>query len=308
MTVSISEILAVLGAEAVLLGRPTVSISYLKPIDDADNLSLVWLGTQPQNTGLFIQNNPAAAFILPLPVPDGLQVPENKSVIFVADARLAAITVLSSFFRHRPVWGSHPTAVIHPEAVIHPQTYIGPNTVIGKCTIGRGSILYGNNYLYDGVKLGENITVHAGTVIGSDGFGYQPGQNKDWLKFEHTGGVRIGSGVEIGANTCIDRGSLGDTVIGDGTKIDNLVHIAHNVQIGKHCLIIAHAMIGGSCIIGDGAWIAPHAAILQKTNIGYGATVGLGAVVLQHVPPNEVWAGVPAHNIPQQNNKPDQPA
>lgn len=304
--ISLEEILAVLGEDAVLLGSRNVSISHLKPVDEADNLSLVWLGVQPQDTGLFIQNSSAAAFVLPLPVPDGLQVPENKSVIFVSDSRLAAITILSRFFRQRPHWGRHPTAVVHQEAQVHPETYIGPHACVGKCIIGRGSMLYGNNYLYDGVRVGENVTVHAGTVIGSDGFGYQPGQNKAWLKFEHVGGVSIGNGVEIGANTCIDRGALGDTVIGDGTKIDNLVHIAHNVQIGRHCLVIAHAMIGGSCVIGDGAWIAPNASILQKTRIGPGSTVGLGAVVLQDIPPNEIWAGVPARRIDQKNKKPEQ--
>jgi UDP-3-O-[3-hydroxymyristoyl] glucosamine N-acyltransferase len=306
MTISLEEILAVLGEEAVLLGNRNISISHLKPVDEADNSSLVWLGAQPQDTGLFIQNSPAGAFILPLPVPHRLQVPENKSVIFVNDSRLAAITILSRFFRQRPDWGTHPTAVVHDEAQVHPETYVGPHTYVGKCTLGRGSILYGNNYLYDGVRVGENVTVHAGSVIGSDGFGYQPGQNKDWLKFEHVGGVSIGSGVEIGANTCIDRGALGDTVIGAGTKIDNLVHIAHNVQIGRHCLVIAHAMIGGSCVIGDGAWIAPNASILQKTRIGPGSTVGVGAVVLEDVPPNEIWAGVPARRIDQKNKKPEQ--
>jgi UDP-3-O-[3-hydroxymyristoyl] glucosamine N-acyltransferase len=118
--------------------------------------------------------------------------------------------------------------------------------------------------------------------------------------------VEIGNGVEIGANTCIDRGTLGNTVIGDGTKIDNLVHIAHNVRIGKHCLVIAHAMIGGSCVIGDHAWIAPNAGIIQKKHIGEHATVGLGAVVLEDVPPNETWTGVPAKKIEQKNKKPEQ--
>lgn len=306
MTISLEEILAVLGADAVLQGNRNLSISFIKPVDEANGSSLVWLGSLPQDTGLFIENNPAAAFLLPLPLPDMLQIPENKAVIFVNDSRLAAITILSRFFRQRPEWGRHETAVVHTEAQVHPDTYIGPHTYVGKCTIGRGSILYGNNYLYDGVRVGENVTIHAGTVIGSDGFGYQPGQNKDWLKFEHIGGVSIGNGVEIGANTCIDRGALGDTVIGDGTKIDNLVHIAHNVQIGRHCLVIAHAMIGGSCVIGDGAWIAPNASILQKTRIGPGSTVGLGAVVLEDVPPNEIWAGVPARRIEQKNKKPEQ--
>lgn len=308
MTISVEEILSVLGGEAVCLGGRSLSISHLKPSGQADPSSLVWLASQPQDTGSFIQNSPAAAFLLPLPAPPNLQVPEDKAVIFVKDSRLAAVTVLSAFFRHRPRWARHPSATVHHEAEIHPETYIGPNTVVGKCTIGRGCILYGNNYLYDGVIIGEHVTIHAGAVLGSDGFGYQPGDNKDWLKFEHVGGVRIGNGVEIGANSCIDRGALGDTVIGDGTKIDNLVHIAHNVQLGRHCLVIAHAMIGGSCVIGDGAWIAPNAAILQKTMIGPGATVGLGAVVLEDVPPNETWAGVPARRIDHSNKKPEQSA
>jgi UDP-3-O-[3-hydroxymyristoyl] glucosamine N-acyltransferase len=308
MTISLEEILAVLGEEALLQGNRKLFISHIKPVDEADSSSLIWLGNTPQDAGLFIKNNPATAFLLPLPVPDGLHVPENKAVIFVNDSRLAVITLLSRFFRQRPAPGRHQTSVVHAEAQVHPDTYIGPNTYVGKCTIGRGSILYGNNYLYDGVRVGENVIIHAGTVIGSDGFGYQPGQNKDWLKFEHIGGVSIGNGVEIGANTCIDRGALGDTVIGDGTKIDNLVHIAHNVQIGRHCLVIAHAMIGGSCVIGDGAWIAPNASILQKIQIGAGSTVGLGAVVLEDVPPNEIWAGVPARRIEQKNKKPEQSA
>jgi len=264
----------------------------------ADETSLVWTGTTPADLHELVKNTPAAIFILPMPAPGnhGLQ-PENKSLIFVPDPRLAAITVLAHFFRNRPAWGRHPSAVIHPDAIIAPDTFIGPNTIIGKCSIDSGTILYGNNYLYDGVTLGRNVTVHAGTVIGADGFGYQEGKEKEWLKFEHVGGVTIGHGVEIGANTCIDRGTLGETTVGDGTKIDNLVHIAHNVRIGKHCLIIAHAMIGGSCVIGDHVWIAPNAGILQKTIIGENSTIGLGAVVLRQVPAGETWAGVPAHKI-----------
>ncbi|MGB8191623.1 MAG: UDP-3-O-(3-hydroxymyristoyl)glucosamine N-acyltransferase [Chitinophagaceae bacterium] len=303
--VSVKQMLGVLGPETVVLGSHDVIISQVKPAEEADDMSLVWMRTQPKDINSFIAENPAPLFILPLPAPEGLNVPVAKTVVFVNDSRLAAVTILASFFRNRPAWGAHPTAVIHPEAEIHPETYVGPNTFVGRCSIGKGSILYGNNYLYDGVKLGNDVTVHAGTVIGADGFGYQPGEDKEWLKFEHTGGVVIGNGVEIGANTCIDRGALGDTVIRDGTKIDNLVHIAHNVQIGRHCLVIAHAMIGGSCVIGDHAWIAPNAGIIQKTSIGPGATVGLGAVVLEQVPAGETWAGVPARKIGQTNKKPE---
>lgn len=302
MSIRLHEILSVLGQEYKVLGSPDIAIDKVTTAAEADKHSLVWLGKQPDDVGLFAANCPASVFLMPFPViPD---VPKGKALVFTKDSRLAAITVLARFFRKRPAWGWHPTAVIEPGADIDAETYIGPHTYVGKCKIGKGCILYGNNYLYDGVSLGNDVTIHAGTVIGADGFGYQPGNDKEWLKFEHLGGVEIGNGVEIGANTCIDRGTLGNTIIGDGTKIDNLVHIAHNVRIGRHCLIIAHAMVGGSCVIGDHAWVAPNAAILQKINIGQGAMVGLGAVVLKDVPPHETWAGVPARKLDQ--NKPEQ--
>jgi UDP-3-O-[3-hydroxymyristoyl] glucosamine N-acyltransferase len=301
MNIPLPDILSVLDQQYVLVGSRDSSINKVRPAAEADKDSLVWLSSQPEDIAGFIGGSPAAVFILPAPAPEGQQLPAGKSLVFVKDARLAAITILSRFFRQRPSWGRHATAAVHPEAVIDPETYIGPHTFVGKCTIGKGSILYGNNYLYDGVTLGSDVTIHAGTVIGADGFGYQPGADKEWLKFEHLGGVDIGNGVEIGANTCIDRGTLGNTSIGDGTKIDNLVHIAHNVKVGRHCLVIAHAMIGGSCVIGDHTWIAPNAGIIQKTNIGPNATIGLGAVVLKDVPGGETWAGVPARQIGQKN-------
>ena len=297
MAVTLNEIISVLGQDHKVLGRRDVAIDKVTTLEGADGGSLVWTGKQPADIGSFLNNSAAPVFIMPFPEPGELEVPAGKSLILTEDSRLAAITVLSRFFRKRPQWGKHPTAIIDPGAEIDPETFIGPNTFIGRCRIGKGSILYGNNYLYDGVVLGRDVTVHAGTVIGADGFGYHPDENKEWMKFEHLGGVQVGNGVEIGANTCIDRGTLGNTVIGDGTKIDNLVHIAHNVTIGRHCLIIAQAMIGGSCVIGDNAWVAPHASLLQKVKIGNDATVGLGAVVLNDVPPGETWAGIPAKRI-----------
>lgn len=297
MHIRLDDILPLLGPDPHISGSREAGFSNLRPPEAADPESLVWQSAQPADISAFVQASPARMFLFPAPVPANVQLSQGKTIIFVSDPRLAAISILARFFRQRPLWGIHPAVVVHPEAVIHPETYIGPNTFIGRCTIGRGTILYGNNHLYDGVRLGEDVTIHAGAVIGGDGFGYHPGPGKEWLKFEHQGGVVIGNGVEIGANTCIDRGALGDTVIGDGTKIDNLVHIAHNVQVGRHCLIIAHALIGGSCIIGDHAWIAPHAAIMQKTRVGDQATAGLGAIVLNDIPAGETWAGLPARKL-----------
>src|SRR5690606_230154 len=124
----------------------------------------------------------------------------------------------------------------------------------------------------------RNVTINAGTVIGAEGFGYQRNENGEFEKFPHIGGVIINDNVDVGSNTSIDRGALGNTIIGEGAKIDNLVHIAHNVKVGKHAAVIAHAMIGGSSVIGDYSWVAPNSAIRDQISIGNRVTVGLGAV------------------------------
>jgi UDP-3-O-[3-hydroxymyristoyl] glucosamine N-acyltransferase len=115
--------------------------------------------------------------------------------------------------------------------------------------------------------------------------------------FPHVGGVEIEDDVEIGANTCIDRGSLGNTIVRRGAKIDNLVHIAHNVVVGRNAFVIANAMIGGSTILGDGSWTSPSATLRDGIRIGDGATVGLGAVVTKSIPDGAVWMGTPARPI-----------
>jgi len=140
--------------------------------------------------------------------------------------------------------------------------------------------------------------------LGWEGFGYKRGDLTDreaigpdlgpWEQKEQRYGVIIEDGVHIGASTCVDRGSWRDTVVGAGTKVDNLVHIAHNVVIGRDCLVIAHAMLGGSVEIGDGSWIAPHAVIREHIKIGRGALVALGAVVVKDVGDGESVRGVPA--------------
>ena len=137
-----------------------------------------------------------------------------------------------------------------------------------------------------------------GVVIGANGFG-DVWDGEKLIPFPHHGGVKIGLDTRIGCNTCIDRASLAGefTEIGDGTKIDNLVHIAHNVKIGKHCLIIAGAVIGGSAIIGDRVYIGMGALIKNKVKIGDDATIGMGAVVLKDVPAGETWVGNPAKKL-----------
>jgi UDP-3-O-[3-hydroxymyristoyl] glucosamine N-acyltransferase len=147
--------------------------------------------------------------------------------------------------------------------------------------------------LYSGTSLGARVSVHAGARLGSDGFGYVF-RNGGHDKIPHIGRCIVEDDVEIGANTTIDRGSFDDTVIGAGTKIDNLVHIAHNVRIGRLCLIMAQVGVAGSTRIGDGVVLAGQAGIAGHVTIGDGARVAAQAGVFGDVPAGETWSGYPA--------------
>jgi UDP-3-O-[3-hydroxymyristoyl] glucosamine N-acyltransferase len=160
-------------------------------------------------------------------------------------------------------------------------------------SIGEASRLWPDVTIYSGATIGARAVIHSGARIGSDGFGYvfQAGRHQ---KIPHIGRCIVGDDVEIGANTTIDRGSIDDTVIGNGTKIDNLVHVAHNVRIGEKCLLMAQVGIAGSVTIGDGAILAGQAGIAGHVSIGPGARIAAQAGVFGDVPPGETWSGYPA--------------
>jgi len=180
--------------------------------------------------------------------------------------------------------GIHPTSSIHPEAEIHPSVYIGPHCSIGKCKIGEGSQIHGNTFIYDGVQIGSEVVLEASVVLGAEGFGLANTEEGGWERFPHLGGLIIHDRVQIGAGSTIDRGAIEDTVIGEGTKISKQVHISHNVQVGKHCLITGGVSIAGSTVVGDFVWISPGVTILNKVKIGDHAFVAIGAVVTQSIP------------------------
>jgi UDP-3-O-[3-hydroxymyristoyl] glucosamine N-acyltransferase len=151
--------------------------------------------------------------------------------------------------------------------------------------------LFAPSPLVDCVKFGKNTCIKKGAVVGESGFGFERDEDGAPVRFPHIGGVVLGDDVEIGSNSCVDRGALTDTVIGDRTKIDNLVHIAHNVRIGSDCLIAAGATICGSAHIGDGVWIGPGAVISDYVKVGDGASVTIGSVVVKDVPPHTTVTG-----------------
>jgi len=186
-----------------------------------------------------------------------------------------------------------PGAVIGPRAEIGAGTVIGPTAVIGPgvrigrdCVIGAGATIVHT-------LIGDRVIIHAGTRVGQDGFGYVPGAAGHG-KVPQVGRVIIMDGVEIGANATIDRGAIRDTVIGEGTKIDNLVQIAHNVEIGRHCVLAAHTGISGSCTIGDYVMMGGRVGLADNITVGSGAMIGAAAGVMTDIPAGEKWVGTPA--------------
>ena len=271
-----------------------IIIDKTLPILEADEYSLCWISAQRKDFQTLIQGSASRLIICSNQIKLNLDAYPNKCFLQVPNPRLTFLRVAKDLFSSPKPYAIHKSCVIDPQAKVAQSCSIGPFTYLGNCIIGKGTSIGGNCFIHDGVQIGENVKIGSGTVIGSDGFGYELNENGEYEKFPHLGGVQIHQNVEIGSNVSIDKGSLGNTVIYEGVKIDNLVHIAHNVQIGRNSSIVAHAMIGGSVIIGEGVWVSPSASIIDGIRIGDFAFIGLGAVVVKEVPENEVWAGCPA--------------
>jgi UDP-3-O-[3-hydroxymyristoyl] glucosamine N-acyltransferase len=254
----------------------------------------------------------ATAVIVGRPI-EGLARPQ----LLVEDVNAALIQALAQFAPEQkpPVEGVDPSArvgqkvllgpgvSIGPYVIIDDGVQIGPNTVIaGGCRIGESSIigaqcrLDSNVVIYHGCRLGNHVIVQANSTIGSVGFGYVFTNGAHTL-VPHNGGVVIEDFVEIGANCCVDRAKFGNTIIGMGTKIDNLVQIAHNVVIGKCCLIAAQAGVAGSCRLGDGVVLAGQVGLADNIEIGAGTMVGAQAGVMSSVAPGQKLAWSPALDV-----------
>jgi UDP-3-O-[3-hydroxymyristoyl] glucosamine N-acyltransferase len=264
-------------------------------LSDATENDLIWIKSNLKNKQKLIEETLAKIIIVPKK--DVLTVPVGKVLLKVDNPRLAFIKVIQRFFTEDTINGIHESSIIHPEAVIHPEAYIGPNCYVGKAIIGNGTVLFGNNFIYDKSVIGQNVRIHAGVVIGADGFGYEKDESGNVFKFPHLGGVIIEDNVEIGANTCIDRGSLSNTIIRKDCKIDNLVQVGHNVEVGERSFIIANTIIGGGTKIDNDVWISPSVSILNGLKIGQNSTVGIAANVGKNIPDGETWTGNPARPI-----------
>ncbi len=304
MTFTAQQIAEQLGAEVV--GDASVQLTGFAPATTAKAGDL----TFAENETFFqkAEQSAAAAILV-----DGPFSSATKTVLRVANARIAFAKVLPLFFPEaRPTPGVHPTAVVAPTAVVDPTAHIGPHctvaegakvgprtALIASVFIGAGSVLgedcvlHANVSVYPRSQIGNRVRIHSGTVVGSDGFGYVLDQGLH-RKVPQVGFVVIHDDVEIGANVTVDRGALGPTTIGRGTKIDNLVQVAHNVAIGDHCLVISQVGIAGSTKIGNYVTVAGQAGIAGHLKIGNKSIISAQSGVMHDVPEGEKWWGTPA--------------
>jgi UDP-3-O-[3-hydroxymyristoyl] glucosamine N-acyltransferase len=231
---------------------------------------------------------------------------DNQDISFIIckNPKEVFFSILNEFFKQED-FGDF----ISPDSIIKTKdigqnVYIGHNCYIDKEVEIRDNVVIKNNVSIEGkVKIGKSTIIHSGVVIGTDGFGYFKNDKGENIKVSHYGGVVIGNKVEIGANTCIDKGTLDDTVIGDNVKISNLCHVAHNVKIHENCFITAGVVITGSTTIDKNTYIAPGAIIKNQLSIGENSLVGMGAVVIKDVEKDKVVAGVPAKVIRENSQK-----
>jgi len=289
-----------------VVGDPTTVLHRFAPADRAQAGDL----TFAENEAYLAQAEQSAASAII--VSDELA-SAHKVLIRVANARVAFAKALALFFPE-PVFpaGVHPTAVVAPTAQIDPTAHIGPYCIIGEharigaraalhagdfvgdhCRLNDDVVLLPNVTLYPRTELGRRVRVHSATVIGSDGFGYVL-DNGVHRKVPQIGNVIVGDDVEIGAGVTIDRGALGPTVIGQGTKIDNLVQVAHNVQIGDHCLLVSQVGIAGSTKLGNYVVLAGQVGLAGHLQIGNQVTVAAQSGVMHDIPDGETWFGYPA--------------
>ena len=268
----------------------TVESYNFKPIHEADGHSIVFCD-DPRNTSF----TKAPVSILDGDIRSKMTEEEKQMVISKISSTKANIIIL-----HFSLWFLSPKIGQVFIFVRNPRlAYMNLVGHFYKEFVEISDKAYIN---YDCVKIGNNVSIGPFSSIGRSAVGFRRTSSGSLVRFPQKGGVIIGDNVIIQSCVCIDRGALGDTIIGEGTVIDNLVHIAHNVKIGKNCMIVANAMIAGSAEIGDNSWIAPSASILNGIKIGRNCVIGMGAVVINDIDDDSVVVGSPGKVIRKNNN------
>lgn len=293
----IKEIVNFLG-DATVFGPSEGYIDNLCDAEHVNKTTLDWINPKKENKQQLAESSLAQVLFVDGEVIYSDEMKKTgKTLIVVDNPKIALAKIGNAFFADQMLPGIHPSSLIDPESELPDHISIGPFCYIGKVKIGQGTVIGANVRIYDDVVIGEYCNIKDGAVIGGEGFGFERDENGNRFRFPQIGDVLIGDHVDIGANTCIDRGALSTTVIGDYTKINNLCHVAHNNVIGKNVVIAAEVNVSGGNVIEDDCWIAPSSSIKGYIHIGKGSTVGMGATVVKDIPAGEVWVGNPAKKL-----------
>ncbi len=285
-----------------ILGSHERNITIPAPISRADEDSVTFYYRKTSDYLDAIGNSKAGVIICSSEFIFTSEDYSNKTLVLVADPRLAFIRIMKKLFTQKIEYEVHPTAIIDRTAILHPDISIGPNSYIEKCKIGQNCIIHANVHVYPNVIIGRDTTICDGTVIGKEGTSFARNDDGGWEKFPQIGGVVIGDGVDIGVNVVIERGTFDNTEIGQFTKIYSLSRIGHNVVIGKNCFICDHSYIGGNTKIGDACWLAPGAIVRNGLSIGSNVIVGMGAVVTKDVQDDCTVTGIPARVVAEKSD------
>ncbi len=289
MALSLGQIIESLGGR--LIGDPQHLIQKLAPLDTAQADALSFLSNPKYQSQL--ATTQAGCVIVSPAIAEAAKV---SSALIVADNPYHYFARLTQLWRQHTRVSDEPW--VHPSAVIHPLAHVDASARIGPlCVVERGAHIGANTWLKSGITVGENCRigerciVHAGVVIGADGFGFALFEGR-WEKIEQLGAVRIGNDVEIGANTCIDRGALDDTVIEDGVKLDNLVQIGHNVHVGANTAMAGCAGVAGSARIGANCTVGGGAIVLGHLELADGVHISAASVVMRSIRQPGQYSGV----------------
>lgn len=222
----------------------------------------------------------------------------RQQFFFMDNPRLVFVRLMAQICMKKKMTGISRHAIVSESAKIGSGAYIGDNTVVGdNCIIGDNTIICERVSLVQNCNLGNSCIIQPGVTLGADGFAFERFESGELIRFPHIGNVRIGNNVEICANTNVARGSLSDTIIGNGSKVDAMVQIAHNVAIGENCEITTGTIIGGSTKVGDMTWTGLNSTLKDNIKIGKSVLIAAGAVVIRDVEDEDVVAGVPAKSI-----------
>lgn len=306
---SLAEINEVI--QGTVIGWTTNEITAPQQLEVAETTEISFIGTKKYEK--LWRDSKASVAIVNENI--SIEPGDNRAFIKVKNADLALCQILNLFAEEPPLFYSeiHPTAVIDslaeignnveiganvyigPKAVIGNKVRIYPNvTILDESTIGDRTIIWSGTVVRERCHIGSDCIIHPNATIGADGFGFRPCPERGLAKIPHIGNVVIGNDVEIGANTCIDRGKFSSTTVGDGCKIDNLVQIGHNSVLGKFCIMAGNSGLAGSVTLGDRVTVGGSASIKDHTKIGDGATVGAGSGVTGDVKAGKVVLGYPA--------------